>query len=62
MTQGPDHRVKPGQKPQDTQAEAAVCPQPWEEPKLTFLEPKLTKHGKLEEVTGAGPFFGGFTP
>jgi hypothetical protein len=34
--------------------------QPWEEPKLTFLEPKLTKHGPLEEVTTA--FFGGFAP
>jgi hypothetical protein len=34
--------------------------QPWQEPKLTFVEPKLTKHGNLEEVTSA--FFGGFTP
>jgi hypothetical protein len=32
---------------------------PWQEPKLTFVEPKLTQHGKLEEVTG---FFGGFSP
>jgi hypothetical protein len=30
------------------------------EPKLGFVKPKLTKHGKLEEVTGQ--FFGGFTP
>ena len=34
---------------------------PWQEPKLAFVEPKLTKHGSLEEVTGQG-FFGGFTP
>jgi len=34
---------------------------PWQEPKLAFVEPKLTKHGTLEEVTGQG-FFGGFTP
>jgi hypothetical protein len=34
--------------------------QPWEEPKLTFLEPKLTKHGTLEDVTAG--FFGTFTP
>ena len=34
---------------------------PWQEPKLTFVEPKLTKHGSLEEVTGQA-FFGGFTP
>lgn len=32
----------------------------WQEPKLTFVKPKLTKHGRLEEVTGQ--FFGGFTP
>jgi hypothetical protein len=41
-------------------ADSARGQQPWEEPKLTFLEPKLTKHGPLEEVTAA--FFGGFTP
>jgi hypothetical protein len=32
----------------------------WEEPKLTFVEPKLTKHGELTEVTGQ--FFGAFSP
>jgi len=32
----------------------------WQEPKLIFVEPKLTKHGKLEEVTGQ--FFGAFSP
>ena len=32
----------------------------WQEPKLGFVKPKLTKHGKLEEVTGE--FFGAFTP
>jgi hypothetical protein len=37
--------------------------QPWQEPKLTFIEPTLTKHGTLEEVTGAAPpVFGSFTP
>jgi len=35
--------------------------QPWHEPKLTFVEPKLTVHGALTQVTGQG-FFGGFTP
>jgi hypothetical protein len=33
---------------------------PWQEPKLAFIEPKLTTHGKLAEVTAG--FFGGFTP
>jgi hypothetical protein len=34
--------------------------QAWEEPKLTFLAPKLTKHGTLEDVTAG--FIGTFTP
>jgi len=34
--------------------------QAWVAPKLTFVEPKLTKHGALTDVTGA--FFGGFSP
>jgi hypothetical protein len=33
----------------------------WQPPKLTFVEPKLTKEGDLEEVTGQG-FFGTFVP
>jgi hypothetical protein len=32
----------------------------WQEPKLTFVEPKLTHHGKLTDVTGQ--FFGAFSP
>ena len=35
--------------------------QPWHEPKLTFVEPTLTVHGDLTQVTGQG-YFGGFTP
>jgi hypothetical protein len=35
--------------------------QPWQEPKLAFVEPKLTAHGDLKQVTGQG-FFGGSTP
>ena len=36
---------------------------PWEEPKLAFVEPKLTKHGNLEKVTGnpKNGFFGQFS-
>lgn len=30
------------------------------EPKLTFIEPRLTKHGDATKITGA--FFGTFTP
>lgn len=42
------------------QASAAGDKKKWQEPKLSFVKPKLTKHGKLEEVTGQ--FFGGFSP
>ena len=38
---------------------------PWQEPKLAFIEPKLTKHGDLERVTGKQKrtgFFGEFSP
>jgi hypothetical protein len=45
--------------------DATVAPppdkQPWQEPKLAFVEPKLTKHGELTAVTGQG-FFGTFVP
>jgi hypothetical protein len=52
--------------PQEKEAEEPASSEsagkkPWQEPKLAFVEPKLTKHGTLEEVTGQG-FFGGFTP
>ena len=30
------------------------------EPKLTFIKPKLTKHGAVTKITGQ--FFGTFTP
>jgi len=39
-------------------ARAADKP-PFEEPRLAFIEPKLTPRGDLREVTG---FFGGFSP
>jgi hypothetical protein len=34
---------------------------PFVEPKLTFVTPKLVKHGGLAEITGQG-FFGPFSP
>jgi hypothetical protein len=48
-------REEPG-----TTTSSAASKEPWQEPKLAFIEPKLTPHGKLEEVTAG--FFGGFTP
>jgi hypothetical protein len=32
----------------------------WQEPKLQFVEPKLTPHGDFARVTGE--FFGAFSP
>ena len=34
---------------------------PFVEPKLAFIEPKLTKHGDATKITQQG-FFGTFTP
>lgn len=34
--------------------------QSWQEPKLVFIEPTLTPHGPLHQVTGG--FFGAFSP
>lgn len=34
--------------------------QAWEEPKLDFVEPKLTKQGALKDITAG--FFGSFSP
>jgi hypothetical protein len=61
MKQEPEHLAAQGQREHGATADGASGgQQPWEEPRLTFIEPKLTKHGKLEEMTAA--FFGGFTP
>jgi len=55
---------RPSHQAQD-EGRASLTPapgkQPWQEPKLTFIEPTLTKHGTLEELTGQS-FFGGFSP
>jgi hypothetical protein len=50
---------KPGGKPP-----VPVERKDWEEPKLAFVEPKLTKHGSLEKITGRrrNGFFGEFSP
>jgi hypothetical protein len=45
----------------DTAAAPELGKQPWHEPKLTFVTPKLTRHGTVNRVTGQG-FFGSFQP
>ena len=57
------NKEKPSLAHHDQQEQGPTVPlspekKPWQEPKLAFIEPKLTKHGKLKEVTG---FFGGFS-
>jgi len=34
----------------------------FEEPKLTFIEPKLTKYGDATKITTQNGFFGAFSP
>ena len=35
----------------------------WQEPKLTFVQPVLIKHGSITQLTAADPgFFGTFIP
>jgi hypothetical protein len=60
MMQNPEQSADSRQGGGEAAAAGSHGQQPWEEPKLTFLEPKLTKHGPLEEVTTV--FFGGFAP
>ncbi len=50
---------------EETRQDDAIAPDaggrlPWVTPKLVFVEPKLTSHGELAQVTGA--FFGAFSP
>jgi hypothetical protein len=35
---------------------------PFEEPQLTFIEPRLTKHGDATKITQQNGFFGTFVP
>jgi hypothetical protein len=55
-----DNQNLPSGPEQDTTLTPADK-QPWQEPKLAYVEPKVTAHGDLKQVTGDG-FFGGFTP
>ncbi len=34
----------------------------FEEPKLEFIKPKLTKHGDATKITAQNGFFGEFSP
>ena len=58
--EGDQLKVKEKQREESSSSQSSGK-KPWQEPKLAFVEPKLTKHGALEEVTGQG-FLGAFTP
>ena len=55
------HDVERGRPVTDTQeaTPSGSSGKPWRKPKLAFIEPKLTRHGKLAAVSGA---FGTFNP
>jgi hypothetical protein len=56
-------RVQTAQHARDGDTSAPSGKKPWQEPKLAFIEPKLTKHGSLEKVTGqTNGFFQEFSP
>jgi hypothetical protein len=61
MDQENDRRLQPEWERPGAVPSPSPDKKPWQEPKLAYVEPKLTKQGKLEEVTGQG-FFGGFSP
>lgn len=55
-------KEKENQQPQDKRkaSSSADTKKQWQEPKLAYVKPKLTKHGDLKEVTGG--FLAVFTP
>ena len=53
-------QAEPNKSVENDQTESAVTKKPWDQPKLTFVEPRLSKHGELERVTGQ--FLGAFSP
>ena len=61
MEQDVSRAAHQDQEEQGASLAPALGKQPWQEPKLTFIEPTLTQHGTLQELTGQG-FFGGFSP
>ena len=48
------------EKREDKRKDDGVKKPPFVEPRLTFVEPKLKKHGEVKEITAG--FFGSFYP
>jgi hypothetical protein len=60
MAQQPMQRTTETHEAPEAPTSSADRKHPWQEPKLTFVEPKLTHHGTVQEVTGQS--FGTFPP
>jgi hypothetical protein len=56
------NRTPPGPAAPDSADHIPPGKQPWQEPKLTVVEPRLVKHGRLQDITGQQAFLGGFSP
>jgi hypothetical protein len=61
MDHGQDLRMPHAPEAPPSVATSASGKAPWQEPKLTFVEPTLTPHGTVQEVTGQS-FFRQFSP
>jgi hypothetical protein len=48
-------------KPQEEKVDSSQVKKTFVEPKLEFIEPKLTKHGDATKVTQGQGFFGAFS-
>jgi hypothetical protein len=62
MTNETMQQTPPGPAAPGTAGHVPPGKQPWQEPKLAFIEPRLTNHGRLKDITGQEGFFGGFSP
>ena len=60
MEQQPMQRTAQTHEEPEVTASSVEHKQPWQEPKLAFVEPKLIHHGTVQEVTGQS--FGTFPP
>lgn len=52
--------TRPAQGKSEQQDAAAETKHEWQDPKMTFIEPKISDQGGLVEITGQ--FLGGFSP
>jgi hypothetical protein len=57
------HLLPQEQEGQRSDSSPSLGKKKWQQPRLAFVEPKLTKHGNLKELTAQFTgFFGNFSP